>query len=80
MSAGGGVGEQQRHVLGANVAAIDPVGGTRPTLDTAGNLALAFVAVRARIPIDQDRDFGENARRAGGGSGEDDVFHAVAAK
>jgi hypothetical protein len=80
MSASSGVGEQQRHVLGPDVAAVDPVCRARPPLDPARDLALAFVAILARIPIHQDRDLGEIARRTSRCPGEDHVFHAVAAK
>ena len=41
MGAGGGVGEQQGDVLGAHVAAVDPVGGAGAALDPAGDLDVA---------------------------------------
>ncbi len=57
MGAGRGVGEQQRHVLRADVAAVDPIGGAGAALDPAGDLALAgraavLAALRARRRID----------------------------
>ena len=85
MGAGRGVGEQQGDVLGADVAAVDPIGGAGAALDPAGDLDVADRrhADVARhvlgLALDQQRDFGEIARRAGRGAGEDDVVHAGAA-
>ena len=82
MGAGRGVGEQQRDVLLPHVAAVDPVGRTRAAFDPAGDLAFAVAAVvaLARLALDQQRHFGEVARRPGRGAGEDDVLHPAAAK
>ena len=82
MGAGRGVGEQQRDVLLADVAAVDPVGRAGAALDPAGDLALAvgLVVRLARFALDQQRDFGEVARRPGRGAGEDDVLHPAAAQ
>ena len=74
------VGEQQRHVLLPHVLAVEPVGRARAALDPPGDLALAAGIVVARRAVDQDRHLGEIARRARRGAGEDDVFHAPAAK
>jgi len=79
MGAGRSVGEQQGHVLCSNVAAVDPVGGTCPPLDPAGDLALGLAFIIA-VAVDQHRHFGEFARRPHRRSGENDVFHAIAAK
>jgi hypothetical protein len=66
-----GVGEQQGDVLGAHIAAVEAVGRTGATLDSAGDFAVAVDR------IDEQRDFGEIARRTGGGAG---VFHPAAAQ
>ena len=47
MRAGGGIGEDQRHVLGAHVAAVDAVGAARAALDPADDLEFLAVVVRA---------------------------------
>ena len=75
MRASRGVGEQQGDVLLPDVAAVNSVGGTGAALDPAGDFAFTLGAA-----VDQQRDFGEVARRAAGGAGEDDVFHAAAAQ
>ena len=80
MSTGRGIGEQQRHVLGADVAPVDPVGRTRSALDPAGNFAFAFGPSSSLSALEQDRDFGEIARRSRGSAGEDNVVHPAAAK
>ncbi len=67
------IGEQQRHILGAHIAPVDPVGRARPALDPADDLA--FFARR----LDQHRDFGEIARGPRVGTREDDIVHARAA-
>ena len=79
MSAGRGIGEQQRDILLADVAPIDTIGRAGAALDAAGNFALIArdrVAVGA---LDKDRNLGEIARRAACGAGENDVVHAAAA-
>ncbi|EHJ60788.1 hypothetical protein NSU_2170 [Novosphingobium pentaromativorans US6-1] len=78
MRAGRGVGEDQRHVLGAHVAAVDAIGAARPALDPAHDFKLFALAVDGGGLAGQD-DFGEAARGAAGGAGEDHVFHAAAA-
>ena len=80
VGAGRGVGEQQGDVLGAHVAPVDPVGRARAALDPPGDLAFARAALVVCAALDQDRDFGEVALRAGCGAGEDDVVHAAAAQ
>ncbi len=72
--AGGCIGEDQRHVLGAHVAAVDAIGAARAALDPAGDLE--FLAVGGD---GVQHDFGEVARRALRGAGEDDVFHPARA-
>jgi hypothetical protein len=75
------VGEQQGHVLLADVASVDPVGGARTALDPPGDLALALDGLLAlHRAVEKDRDFGKVALRPGRGAGEDDVVHPVAAK
>ena len=78
MRAGGGIGEQQRDVLGADVAAVDPIGRSRAALDPAGDLALRVLL--AAVALEQHRHFGEIARRTRCGAGEDHVVHAAAAQ
>ncbi len=68
--AGGGVGEEEGDVLGPHVTPVDPVRRARAAFDPADDLG--FLA----LTLGQDHDFGEVARRAGGGPGEDHVFHA----
>ena len=83
--AGGGVGKDQRHILGAHVAAIGAIGAACAALDPAGDLQFA---VRAYIHGGkkltlflhrQERDFGKIALGPGGGAGEDHILHAAAA-
>ena len=74
MRAGGRIGEGQRHILGAHVAAVDAVGAARAALDPADDLELLALAVGAA-----QHDLGEIARRAGGGAREDDVVHPARA-
>ena len=50
MGAGRGVGEQQGDVLGADVAAVDPIGRAGAALDPAGDLAFAVAARRRPRP------------------------------
>src|SRR6185312_15708351 len=74
------VGEQQRDVLGAYIAAVDPVGRPGAALDPPGDLAFAGAAVVASLALDQDRNLGEVARRPRRRAGEDDVVHPAAAQ
>ena len=62
VSAGRCIGEQEGDVLGANVAAVDPIGRAGTPLDPPGDLAFAGSAVVALVPFEQDRHFGEVAR------------------
>ena len=79
------IGEDQRHVLGAHVAAIGAIGAACAAFDPANDFQLA---VRADIDRGEklalllnghQRDFGKVALRAGGGACEDHIFHAPAA-
>ena len=54
MGAGRGVREQQRHVLGAHVPAVDPIGGAGAALDPARDLAFAAGAAVARLALDEN--------------------------
>ncbi len=82
---GGGVGEDERDVLGAHVAAIGAIGAARATLDAAHDFQLALGADvdggdgLAGLLRREQADFGEVARRARAGAGEDHVVHAAAA-
>ena len=73
VGAGRGIGEEQRHVLRAHVLAVDTVGAAGAALDAADDLGLGAVH------FGKQGHFGEVARRARGGAGEDHVFHAGAA-
>ena len=82
---GGGICEDQRHVLGAHILAIGSVGATRPALDPARDFQFA---VRADIDggkqlalfLDgEQRHFGKVALRPRGGAREDHILHATAA-
>ena len=78
--AGRGVGEQELHVAGAHLAAVDPIGRARLALDAAGDLdrlVLVEGGGRAAVGVvEQDADLGVVARRALAGAGEDHVVHA----
>ena len=85
MGAGRRISEEQRDILGADVAAIHPVGRTRTALDPANDLDFAFqrdrlvIGAIAFIALGKDGDFGEVAGGPGIGPGEDYIFHAAAA-
>ena len=74
----GGVGEQQGDVLGADIAAVEPVGRPSAAFDPPRNFGLA-AAFFLTIALDQQRHFGKVARRASRGAGEDDILHAASA-
>ncbi len=75
-----GVGEQQLHVAGAHLAAVDAIGRALFALDAAGdfeNVGIVEDGGRgAGAVVEHQRDFGMVARRARAGAGEDDVVHA----
>ncbi len=85
MRAGGGVREDQRHVLRPDVAAIGAIGAARPALDPAGDFQFPVrtdfhrVEQLALFLDGEQRDFREIALRAGGGAREDHILHAAAA-
>ena len=61
-----GVGEDQRHILGADVAAIGPISRASPAFDPAGDFQF-FVAVTVGSVVatfGQYRDFSKITRRA----------------
>ena len=74
------VGEQQGDILGADVAAVDPVGGAGAALDPPRDVAFARPGFIACVTVEQHRHFGEIALRARRGAGEDHVVHPAAAK
>jgi len=79
----GGVGEEQLDVALAHVAAVDAVDRTGLALDLARDLD-RFIFVVGRVGaavgiVDEQRHFGDVARRASGAAGEDDVVHLRAA-
>ena len=71
---GGGIGEDQRHVLGAHIASVEAIGAARAALDPADDFHLVAVIVRA-----VQHHFGEIALRAALRTREDDVFHPARA-
>ena len=73
---GGGIGENQRDVLGPDIAAVDTVGAARAALNPPNNFHVAVIIAG----IDMQHDLGKIARRALRGTGEDHVFHAAAAQ
>ena len=77
--AGRSVREYDLHVAGAHFLAVDAIGRTGLALDAAGDLQrIGVVELRRRrtfLVVDQDRDFGVVASRAGVRSREDDVVH-----
>src|SRR5262249_10291888 len=60
--AGRRVGEENVHVAGAHLAAVDAIGGARVALDAARDVErVVFVELRRRLAcavVDLDRDFG----------------------
>ena len=73
VGAGRGIGEEERHVLGAHILAVDAIGAAGAALDAADDLGLLAVH------FGEQRDLGKVAWGAGRGAGEDHVFHAGAA-
>ena len=82
---GGGVGEDQRHILGAHILAIGAIGAARAAFDPARDFQFAIGADIDRVEqlalfLDgQQRYFGKVALRPAGGAGEDHILHAAAA-
>jgi len=76
---GGGIGEQDLHVAGAHVAAVDPIDRARLALDPARDFqCLPVVHGRRRGTIgivDRHHHFGVIARRTVAGTGKDDRVH-----
>ncbi len=79
------IGEDQRHVLGAHVAAIGAIGAACAAFDPANDFQLAVRAdidrgkKLALLLNGQQRNLGKVALGAGGGACEDHVLHAAAA-
>jgi len=82
--AGRRVGEQNMHVAGAHLAAVDAIGGARLALDAARHverLMLVELGGRlARAVVDLDRDLGVVAPRPVVGAGKDHVVHVGGAQ
>ena len=82
--AGRSVGEQDVHVAGAHLAAVDAVGAARLALDAARHverLILIELGGRlARAVVDLDRDLGVVAPRPAVGAGKDHVVHVGGAQ
>ena len=72
--AGRGIGEGQRDILGPHIAAVEAIGAACAAFDPADHFQFVARIVRAA-----QHDFGEIARRAGFGAGEDHVFHPARA-
>ena len=74
------VGEEELHVLGARLLAVDAIDGTGLAFDAAGNVQFVGVVKACRggaiLIIEEERDLGGVARRASGRTGKDDVVHA----
>ena len=82
--AGRGIREQDLHVAGADVAAVDAIDGTGLALDAAGDfqeLAVIDGGRRGAIGVvDRHDHFGVVARRAVAGTGEDHGVHVGGAQ
>ena len=80
---GRGVGEQQLHVAGPDLLAVDAVGRALSAVDAARHLQHRTVGEGLRGPalgiVDGQLDFGMVARRTVGGTGEDHIVHALTA-
>ena len=77
--AGRGVGEQDLHVAGAHLAAVDAVGGAGLALDAARDVDRVGIVERGRRRalgiVDRNPHFGVVARRAVVGAGENHLVH-----
>ncbi len=83
LRAGGGVGEQKLHVARAHLAPVHLVGRALAALDAARDfdlvaVVIGFGRVALRV-LEEERHFGEIARRAFRRAAEDDVVHLAAA-
>jgi hypothetical protein len=82
--AGRGVGKQDLHIAGADVAAVDAIGRAGLAFDAAGDLKkLAIIdggRRRAIGIVDRHDNFGVVARRAVPGTGEDHRIHVGGAQ
>ena len=80
---GRGIGEQHLHVPRPHIPGIGLVGRSGIAGDPPHDLDLILIVEAGRGQtiriVDDDRDFGEIARAARGGTGKDHVFHAAAA-
>ena len=83
MGAAGDVGEEQLHVAGAHLPAVDAIARALAALDAAHHLDLVILVVmrrrRAGGVVEMEGDLGDVARRPRGGAAEDDVVHLAAA-
>ena len=82
--AGRGIGEQDLHVAGAHVAAVDAIDRAGLALDAAGDFQELAVVDRGRRGaigiVDRHHHFGVVARRAVAGAGEDHRVHVGGAQ
>ena len=79
-----GIHEEELDILGPHFLAIDLVGGTGAAGDAPCDVERVGVVETGRGElvgiVDREHDFGKIAGRAGIGTGEDHVFHAVTAQ
>jgi len=80
---GSGIGEQELHVPGPGLTAVDPVGGPLSPFDAAADLQFLEVVKLGRGNaggvVEAEDHFGDIAGRAVPGAAEDDVIHFTAA-
>jgi hypothetical protein len=83
VGAGGRIGEQELHVAGAHLLAVDAVGRALVALDPTGHVEVVVGVEGGRRlavgVVELQQDLGDVACRAVRGPAEDDVFHAGAA-
>ena len=71
---GSRIGKDQRDILGAHIAPVDPVSAACPAFDPANDFQFLGLGI-----FGHQYHFGKVARRALGGASENHVFHAAAA-
>ena len=81
--AAGRVGEQNLHVAGAHLLAVDAVGGAAAPFDAAADAQFRLIVVTggggAVVVVQVQHDLGDVARRPLAGAAKDDVVHFAAA-
>src|SRR3546814_18300928 len=85
MCARGGIGEDQRHVLGSHIAAIGAISAASAAFDPANDPQLPILADGngtsdfVRFALGEDRNFGKIPLGAAHHSSKNHTFHAPAA-